>query len=153
MLATHGPADLLLGNNVLAHVPNLNDFVGGMKILLAENGVITMEFPHLMRLVEENQFDTIYHEHYSYLSFTTVERIFAQHGLVLFDVEEHQAMLSEDALHRGEAQVGVVLVVDRVELGFFDEAQQMGELESGDAGWGQHLLDTRHEVVEVRSVR
>jgi SAM-dependent methyltransferase len=88
VLEAHGPASLLLGNNVLAHVPNLNDFVSGMKILLAEDGVITMEFPHLMRLVDGNQFDTIYHEHYSYLSFTTVERIFAQHGLVLFDVEE-----------------------------------------------------------------
>jgi hypothetical protein len=86
--ADHGQASLLLGNNVLAHVPDINDFVGGMKILLAPDGVITMEFPHLMRLVEENQFDTIYHEHFSYLSFTTVERIFAHHGLILFDVEE-----------------------------------------------------------------
>jgi SAM-dependent methyltransferase len=81
-------ADLLLGNNVLAHVPDINDFVKGMKILLKPNGVITMEFPHLMRLMEENQFDTIYHEHFSYLSFLTVEKIFAQHGLRLFDVEE-----------------------------------------------------------------
>ena len=83
-----GKADLLLGNNVLAHVPDINDFVGGMKILLAPDGIITMEFSHLMRLVDENQFDMIYHEHFSYLSFTTVERIFAHHGLVLFDVEE-----------------------------------------------------------------
>ena len=81
-------ADLLLGNNVLAHVPDINDFVAGMKILLAADGVITMEFPHLVRLVEENQFDTIYHEHFSYLSLTTVERIFAAQGLVLFDVDE-----------------------------------------------------------------
>lgn len=81
-------ADLLLGNNVLAHVPDLNDFVGGMKILLKPQGVITMEFPHLMRLVEGNQFDTIYHEHFSYLSFLTVGKIFAAHGLTLFDVEE-----------------------------------------------------------------
>jgi hypothetical protein len=80
--------DLLLGNNVLAHVPNLNDFVAGMKIALAEGGVLTMEFPHLVRLMAENQFDTIYHEHFSYFSFTTVRRIFAQHGLRLFDVEE-----------------------------------------------------------------
>lgn len=80
--------DLLLGNNVLAHVPDLNDFVSGMKLLLAEGGVITMEFPHLVRLSEENQFDTIYHEHFSYFSFTTVRRIFAHHGLRLFDVEE-----------------------------------------------------------------
>lgn len=81
-------ADLLLGNNVLAHVPDINDFVRGMKILLKSNGVITMEFPHLMRLMEENQFDTIYHEHFSYLSFLTTEKIFAAYGLTLFDVEE-----------------------------------------------------------------
>jgi len=81
-------ADLLLGNNVLAHVPDLNDFLRGMKILLKPHGVITMEFPHLVRLVQENQFDTIYHEHFSYFSFTTVEKIFAHHGLTLFDVEE-----------------------------------------------------------------
>jgi SAM-dependent methyltransferase len=84
----HGGADLLLGNNVLAHVPDINDFVGGMKILLAPGGVITMEFPHLQRLIEGVQFDTIYHEHFSYLSLVTVERIFAHHGLTLFDVEE-----------------------------------------------------------------
>ncbi|HEY2711152.1 MAG TPA: class I SAM-dependent methyltransferase [Chthoniobacterales bacterium] len=81
-------ANLLLGNNVLAHVPDINDFVAGMKLLLHPLGVITMEFPHLIRLIEENQFDTIYHEHFSYLSFTTVERIFATHGLTLFDVEQ-----------------------------------------------------------------
>ena len=80
-------ADLLLGNNVLAHVPDINDFVKGMKILLSPNGVITMEFPHLVRLMAENQFDTIYHEHFSYLSFTTVDRIFRDHNLLLFDVE------------------------------------------------------------------
>ena len=73
-------ADLLLGNNVLAHVPDLNDFVGGMKILLKPTGVITMEFPHLLRLMDENQFDTIYHEHFSYFSLIAVERIFAAHG-------------------------------------------------------------------------
>ena len=81
-------ADLLLGNNVLAHVPDINDFVAGMKTVLKADGVITMEFPHLLRLMRENQFDTIYHEHFSYLSFTTVEKVFAKHGLTLFDVEE-----------------------------------------------------------------
>ncbi len=86
--AEHGRPDLLLGNNVLAHVPDINDFVGGMKFLLAPHGVITMEFPHLARLIADNQFDTIYHEHFSYLSFVTVERIFAHHGITLFDVEE-----------------------------------------------------------------
>ena len=84
----YGKADLLLGNNVLAHVPDLNDFVRGMKEMLAEGGVITMEFPHLQRLIEENQFDTIYHEHFSYFSFVAVNRVFAHHGITLFDVQE-----------------------------------------------------------------
>jgi SAM-dependent methyltransferase len=87
-LAPESSADLLLGNNVLAHVPDLNDFVAGMKILLKPAGVITMEFPHLLRLMEGNQWDTIYHEHFSYFSFLTVSRVFAAHGLRLFDVEE-----------------------------------------------------------------
>ena len=87
-LAPDSAADLLIGNNVLAHVPDINDFVGGMKALLKPGGVITMEFPHVMRLIEERQWDTIYHEHFSYLSFTTARRVFAAHGLRLFDVEE-----------------------------------------------------------------
>ena len=88
-LVTEGKsADLIAGNNVLAQVPDLNDFVAGLKILLKPGGVITIEFPHLMRLIEENQFDTIYHEHFSYFSFITAEKVFAAHGLVLFDVEE-----------------------------------------------------------------
>jgi len=81
-------ADLIIGNNVLAHNPNLNDFVRGLKAALKPDGLITMEFPHLARLMEENQFDTIYHEHFSYFSFLAVERVFREHGLVLFDVEE-----------------------------------------------------------------
>ncbi len=81
-------ADLIVGNNVLAQVPDVNDFVAGLKMLLKPQGVITIEFPHLMRLVAENQFDTIYHEHFSYFSFITAEKIFAAHGMKLFDVEE-----------------------------------------------------------------
>lgn len=81
-------ADLILGNNVLAHVPDLNDFVRGIGVLLKPGGVVTMEFPHLLRLMQENQFDTIYHEHFSYISFVVAERVFAAHGLTLFDVEE-----------------------------------------------------------------
>ncbi len=81
-------ADLLIGNNVLAHVPTLNDFVRGLKRLLNDRGVVSMEFPHLMRLMEDNQFDTIYHEHFSYFSFVVVERLFSAHGLTIFDVEE-----------------------------------------------------------------
>ena len=81
-------ADLLLGNNVLAHVPDIMDFVAGIKIILKDTGVVTMEFPHLMQLIDNSQFDTIYHEHFSYLSFYTVQQIFASQGLELFDVEE-----------------------------------------------------------------
>ncbi len=100
----HGQADLVIGNNVLAHVPDINDFVRGLRALLAPNGVITMEFPHLLRLIEGSQFDTIYHEHFSYLSFTTVEQIFAVHRLTLFDVEElgtHGGSLRIFARHAG----------------------------------------------------
>ena len=88
LVADGRSADLLLGNNVLAHVPDINDFVGGLAIALKPEGVITMEFPHLLRLVEGCQFDTIYHEHFSYISLHTVTRIFGEHDLTIFDVEE-----------------------------------------------------------------
>jgi SAM-dependent methyltransferase len=88
LAASGHQADLLCGANVLAQVSDLNDFVGGMRRLLKPGGVATVEFPHLMRLVEENQFDTIYHEHFSYFSLISAERVFAAHGLTLFDVEE-----------------------------------------------------------------
>jgi SAM-dependent methyltransferase len=84
-----GPrADLIVGNNVLAHVPDLNNFVQGIKVLLAPQGVVTMEFPYIVRLIEETQFDTIYHEHFSYFSLHTAAKVFAKHGLTIFDVEE-----------------------------------------------------------------
>ena len=135
-------ADLILGNNVLAHVPDINDFVRGLKILLKKNGVITLEFPHLMRLIEENQFDTIYHEHFSYLSFRTVTRIFSKEGMVLFDVDElpthggslriyagHQEERSKElsvnveALHGKESAAGM----DDLSyyLGFQDKANEV----------------------------
>jgi SAM-dependent methyltransferase len=88
ILAEHGAPDLVVANNVLAHVPDLCDFVRGLSLLLAPGGVASLEFPHLLRLVEGNLFDTIYHEHYSYLSFTTVQEIFLHHDLAIFDVEE-----------------------------------------------------------------
>ena len=81
-------ADLIIGNNVLAHVPNLNDFVRGLKFLLKENGVISLEFPHILKLIQKNQFDTIYHEHFSYFSFYTIRKIFSKHQLSIFDVNE-----------------------------------------------------------------
>jgi hypothetical protein len=88
-LAKHGRlADLLIGNNVLAQVPDLNDFVAGMKMILAPTGVVTLEFPHVMRLIDENQFDTVYHEHFGYFSLHTAVTILADHGLEIFDVDE-----------------------------------------------------------------
>ena len=105
LAAQHGQVDLLIGNNVLAQVPDLNDFVGGMKTVLKPHGVITLEFPHLMRLMDENQFDTIYHEHFSYFSFLTAEKIFARHDLALFDVEElptHGGSLRVYGRHSGD---------------------------------------------------
>jgi hypothetical protein len=81
-------ADLVIANNVLAHVPDLNDFVAGFKRILAPGGTVTVEFPHLMRLIEKNEFDTIYHEHFSYFSFLTVQRVFEAHDLRVYDVEE-----------------------------------------------------------------
>lgn len=89
LVAQGKQADLTAANNVLAHVPDINDFVAGFAVLLKPHGVATFEFPHLLRLISENQFDTIYHEHFSYLSLTAVERIFSVNGLAVFDVEQH----------------------------------------------------------------
>jgi SAM-dependent methyltransferase len=130
-LAGESAADLLLGNNVLAHVPDLNDFVAGMKILLKPGGVITMEFPHLMRLVEDNQWDTIYHEHFSYFSFLTVARVFEAHGLRLFDVEElptHGGSLRVYGCHADDAQK--------------PDSEAAGELSERERAAGYERLDT-----------
>jgi len=120
--------DLILGNNVVAHVPDLNDFVKGLKILLNEKGVITLEFPHLQRLIEDTQFDTIYHEHFSYFSFTTIDRVFTSHGLTLFDVDElhtHGGSLRIYARHSEDNSKPVsdnvsTLVNREIEAGFTD---------------------------------
>src|SRR5207245_747483 len=88
LAATRGRADLIVGNNVLAQIPDLNDFVEGLRHLLAPRGTLCLEVPHLLRLIESNQFDTIYHEHYSYFSLGTLRRILAAHGLETFDVDE-----------------------------------------------------------------
>jgi 2-polyprenyl-3-methyl-5-hydroxy-6-metoxy-1,4-benzoquinol methylase len=106
LAGARGKADLLLGNNVLAHVPDLNDFVAGLKIMLAGSGVITMEFPHLLSLMQGNQFDTIYHEHFSYFSLLTVARVFHAHRLRVFDVERlptHGGSLRIHACHTDNA--------------------------------------------------
>lgn len=107
-------ADLLLGNNVLAHVPDLNDFVAGIKVLLADGGVNTMEFPHLLRLVEGNQFDTIYQEHYCYFSLLAIEQVYRRQGLTIFDVEElstHGGSLRIFARHAEDASKPVTAAV------------------------------------------
>lgn len=99
-------ANVIVANNVLAHVPNINDFVAGLKIFLADEGVITIEFPHLMELIDKQQFDTIYHEHFSYLSLTTVEKIFNSHGLKIIDVEQlstHGGSLRVFVCHEGDS--------------------------------------------------
>jgi SAM-dependent methyltransferase len=137
----HGEAQLLLGNNVLAHVPDLNDFVGGMKTLLAPDGVITMEFPHLRRLIEENQFDTIYHEHYSYLSFVVVEAIFSHHGLTLFDVEEIPTHGGSLRIYGRQAEHHGVPVSERL------EALRRQEIEEGFAS------DEAYQGFEERAMR
>ncbi len=119
LVAQGKEADLIIGNNVLAHVPDVNGFVAGMKVLLKRQGVITMEFPHLMRLMEENQFDTIYHEHFSYFSLFTVEQIFAAHDLTLFDVEElptHGGSLRIYVCHSDNAAYPVSERVKRLRL-------------------------------------
>jgi SAM-dependent methyltransferase len=153
-------ADLLIGNNVLAHVPDLNDFVGGMKILLAPRGVITMEFPHLLHLIDRNEWDTIYHEHFSYFSFLTVSKVFADHGLTLFDVEElethggslriygrHSNDHSRPVTHRAEE-----LLTRERELGFervdtylgFSEQVRLAKLQVLDV-----LIEQRREGQQI----
>lgn len=146
--AEHGPANLLLGNNVLAHVPDLNDFVSGMKIMLADDGVITMEFPHLQQLMDHNQFDTIYHEHFSYFSFTTVERVFAAHGLVLFDVEElptHGGSLRIYGRHAADASKPVGTRV--VELRQREAAAGFATL-GKYAAFSEQVRETKRRILE-----
>ncbi len=141
-------ADLLLGNNVLAHVPDLNDFVAGLKILLAPQGAITMEFPHLLRLMQENQFDTIYHEHFSYFSFFTVQQVFARHGLSLFDVEElatHGGSLRIFARHAQEA--GAAPSASATDLLARERAAGLDRLDSYRA-FGEQVKQTKRHLLE-----
>lgn len=111
-------ADLICGNNVYAHVPDINDFTQGLRIVLKEGGTINLEFPHLMRLIEQNQFDTVYHEHFSYLSLTSVARIFAQAGLRVFDIEElttHGGSLRLYGCHDSDPRATEPVVLDMLE--------------------------------------
>ena len=141
-------ADLIVGNNVLAQVPDLNDFVRGMKILLKPGGVITVEFPHLLRLIEENQFDTIYHEHYSYFSFRTAESVFAAHGLVLFDVEEiptHGGSIRIYGRHAEDGSKGVSDAVRQLKEG--EAAYGLANLERY-ASFSENVKETKRKLLE-----
>ncbi len=148
LVAADTRADLLLGNNVLAHVPDLNDFVRGLKILLKPNGVITMEFPHLLRIIEGNQFDTIYHEHFSYFSFQTVERVFAHHGLSLFDVEELPTHGGSIRIFGQHAETGKQAIDPRVMAMREQEASfGVGRLETY-AGFAEQVCETKRALLD-----
>lgn len=137
-------ADLIVGNNVLAHVPDINDFVAGLATLLAPQGVVTVEFPHLLELVRNRQFDTVYHEHFSYLSFHTVREIFAKHGLRVWDVEQlptHGGSLRvwacrDDAAHAKTASVPAMLTLEQragmFELPYYQGFQSVAEAVKND---------------------
>ena len=141
-------ADLLVGNNVLAHVPDLNDFVKGLKLLLSSDGVLTMEFPHLMRIFEGNQFDTIYQEHYSYYSFLTVQRVFEVHGLRIFDVEEiptHGGSLRVYVRHTEDESKAILpavaeLYAREIEAGYM----KLGVYQK----FGERVAETKRKLLE-----
>ena len=144
LVAKRGHADLIVGNNVLAHIPDINDFVAGLATLLAKRGAITVEFPHLLELVAKRQFDTVYHEHFSYLSFHTVRRIFAAHGLRVWDVEQlstHGGSLRvwachENATHAETPAVAALLALEQqagmFELSYYQGLQSVAEMVKND---------------------
>jgi len=142
-------ADLLIGNNVLAQVPDINDFVAGMRALLSPGGVITMEFPHLLRLVEGNQFDTIYHEHFSYFSFTTAKRIFEKHGITLFDVEELKSHGGSIRIYGQHADSGNRPVTDRArELSEREIRAGYDHLETYTT-FGEKVAETKRKLLQL----
>lgn len=141
-------ADLIIGNNVLAQVPNVNSFVEGMKILLAPEGTVTIEFPHLMRLIDENQFDTIYHEHFFYFSLCSAERIFAAHGLTIYDVEElwtHGGSLRIYARHAENAALPISQNVTSLRT-----REEVAGLNSPDAysAFDEKVKETKRKILE-----
>jgi len=144
----HGKADLILGNNVLAHVPNIHDFVQGLKELLADGGTVTMEFPHLLKLMELNQFDTIYHEHFSYLAFFVVEKIFASHGLTLYDVDEvptHGGSIRIYARHAQDASKPIGEAVERLRSREFEAG--LNRLEAY-ASFTEQVKETKRALLD-----
>ena len=149
MMGSGQGADLVIGNNVLAQVPDLNDFVGGIQIVLKPEGVATLEFPHLTRLMEENQYDTIYHEHFSYFSLITVEKIFAAHGLVLFDVDEiptHGGSIRIYLRHKEDSSKPVKPSV--VNLRQRELAAGLDRMETY-ATFAEQVIDSKHKLLEL----
>jgi C-methyltransferase-like protein/putative zinc binding protein/methyltransferase family protein len=140
-------ADLLVGNNVLAHVPNLNDFVSGMTQLLADTGLLTMEFPHLLQLLARNEFDTIYHEHFSYFSLQTAQRVFAAHGLTIVDVDEldtHGGSLRIHARHTASGPAvtnAVAALIERERLAGLDQMEPYQAFGGRIEGLKRELLE------------
>lgn len=141
-------ADLVLGNNVLAQVPELNDFVRGMKVLLKPEGIVTIEFPHLIRLMEKNQFDTIYHEHFSYFSFIAVEKIFAAHKLTIFDVEELPTHGGSLRIYARHTENETRPLSERVkELRSREEAAGLTRMETYSA-FSEQVKETKRKLLE-----
>jgi hypothetical protein len=141
-------ADLIAANNVMAHVPDLNDFVAGFEILLADAGVVTIEVPHLLRLVEDNQFDTIYHEHFQYFSCLTAQKVLAHHGLELFDVEELKSHGGSLRLYAQRKATGSRPVGDRVhELTARERALGFDTLE-GHLAFTAQVEETKWSLLE-----
>jgi hypothetical protein len=147
LVKTQRPADLIIGNNVLAHVPHLNDFVAGLKHLLRARGVITMEFPHVLRLIESNQFDTIYHEHFSYFSFFAARQVFAAHDLKIFDVDElptHGGSLRIYAGHSNDSSKTPTARVTNLEAR--EAALGLNQVD-GYAGFRSRVIDTKSKLL------
>lgn len=147
LAAEGGKADLILGNNVLAHVPDINDFVGGMPLLLKPEGVITLEFPHLLNLIAQNQFDTLYHEHYSYLSLTALLPIFERAGLRFFDVEflpTHGGSLRVYACHQAAAHTANDAVAECIER---EKAAGLTNLQTY-VTFGEKVRETKRALLE-----
>jgi SAM-dependent methyltransferase len=147
LVAERGHADLVVANNVLAHVPDVNDFVEGIRTLLSPDGVATIEVPHLVRLIEGLQFDTIYHEHYSYFSFHTLVRLFREHALQVFDVQElpsHGGSLRVFVHHDGEAQPenAVAELLEGEQEGGYDSPE-------GYDGFGERVAETKRRLLEL----
>ena len=148
LVAEGRAADLVLGNNVLAQVPDLNDFVAGLKILMKPDGALTIEFPHLLQLIRQNQFDTIYHEHFSYFSFLTAQRIFATHGITLFDVEELPTHGGSLRIYGRHAEDHSQPVTRRVELMVAREREAGLDRLAAYRDFTERVRETKRKILE-----